>query len=101
MSKATTNAQERTATGARRIHDAGDDDWSLLVRDGDVMAVKQIPYDGQRYVSTEDRQTRADKQSRYRLAADEVVAFYARQVFRADPRAFATLHQRVHEVLGA
>jgi hypothetical protein len=91
-----TNEVEHTASGALVI-DRGDD-WSLLVDDGDVMAVRQIPYDGQEYRSTESRPNRADKRSQFQLAMDEVVAHYARVEHGANPVAFATLHQRVTEV---
>jgi hypothetical protein len=94
--KSTLEPLETTASGAAVI-DRGDD-WSLLVRDGDVMAVRQIPHDGQEYRSTENRRNRADKRSQYQLAMDDVVAHYARVEHDADPVAFATLHQRVQEI---
>lgn len=96
MSTQTTHDLERTASGALVI-DRGDD-WSLLVDDGDVLAVRQIPFDGQEYRSTENRPNRADKRSQFKLAMDEVVAHYARVEHGANPVAFATLHQRVTEV---
>ncbi|WP_049904122.1 hypothetical protein [Halococcus agarilyticus] len=52
-------------------------DYSLAVwEDGVVSAVRSVPYSGQRYYSTEDRRNRPDKNSRYRLDIEEVLAEY-------------------------
>ena len=54
-------------------------DWSLIVDRGEVFAVRQIPYGGQVYYSTEDRPNRVDKTSVYQLDAREVVRRFARE----------------------
>lgn len=51
-------------------------DWSLLVEDGTVMAIKTIPHDGALRYSTEDRPNRTDKNSVYQLDARDVVRRY-------------------------
>lgn len=56
-------------------------DWSLLTKDGDVLAVRTVPHEGQTIYSTEDRPNRADKQSEFRLERSEVVARY---IFRSE-----------------
>lgn len=77
------------------------DGWTLMVRHGDAMAVKEIPYSGQRYISTENRQNRADKNSRYQLVVDDVVAHYVREEYDACPVAFAALLLQTQEAMDA
>jgi len=54
-------------------------DWSLFVEDGDVVAIKTIPYDGALRYSTEDRPNRADKRSEYQLDERTVVRRYVEE----------------------
>ena len=63
----------------RRFIERGDElcEWSLLVKGDDILAVRQIPHDGQVYLSTEDRPNRAGKQSEYQLDVEEVLERYA------------------------
>jgi len=62
----------------RRFIERGEPgEWSLLVRGEDVLAVRQIPHDGQVSLSTEDRPNRPDKQSQYQLDVEEVIEQYA------------------------
>ena len=73
-------------------------DYSLGVwEDGVVTAIRTVPYDGQRRCSTEDRPNRSDKNSRYRLSIDEVLAEY---IERGEPQASVEeLRKRVLSVL--
>lgn len=54
-------------------------DWSLLVEDGDVIAIKTVPHDGALRYSTEDRPNRADKNSEYQLNARTVIRRYVQE----------------------
>lgn len=94
MSTKQTTTQERSVN-TLRIDSRDPDGWTLMIHHGDVMAVKQIPYSGQRYFSTESRPNRADKTSAFGRDVDEVVAFYVREAYDADPVVFATLLKRV------
>lgn len=95
MSKSETTTQERSPT--IRIDSRDPNGWALIVQHDEVMAVKEIPFSGQRYYSTEDRPDRDDKQSTFGHSVDDVVAFYTREAYGADPVVFATLLQRVQE----
>ena len=54
--------------------------WTLYVTEkGTVETSRTIPYDGQRYYSTEDRPNRPDKPSRYQLSVEEVIEKHARE----------------------
>ena len=65
--------------------------------DGVVSAVRSVPYNGQRYYSTEDRPNRSDKNSKFRLTVEEVLAEYIK---RGEPGvSVEELHQRVLSVL--
>lgn len=64
------------ADAVDQVVDEGEE-WSLHVRDGDIFAVKQIPFDGQRYISTEDIENRPGKNSEYQLDAETVIRRYA------------------------
>jgi hypothetical protein len=58
--------------------------WTLRVyQDGVVVTSRTIPYDGQRYYSTEDRPNRADKSSQYKLSVEEVIERHAQACIEA------------------
>jgi len=63
----------------RRYIERGEEfgEWSLLVKGDDVLAIRSIPHQGQRYYSTEDRANRPDKNSEFGLDIEEVVKRYA------------------------
>jgi len=71
----------RTMAGPNRvvIEDHGTWEWTLLVRDGELLAVRSIPYEGQLIYSTEDKPNRAHKNSKFQLAVSEVVRRYVRK----------------------
>lgn len=74
--------QEDVATDGdgRRFIERGEElgEWSLLVdAEGEVVAVRTVPYDGQLVFSTEIRPNRRDKNSEYQLHVVEVVRRYA------------------------
>jgi len=90
----------RTMAGPNRvvIEDHGTWEWTLLVRDGEVLAVKSVPYEGQLIYSTEDRPNRAHKNSEFQLGVSEVVRRY---VHESDTdRDEGELIDRVQVVLG-
>jgi len=53
------------------------DDWSLCVRDGEVVAQKTIPYDGVLTFTTEERDIPAPKKnSEYGMSRRRVIEMY-------------------------
>jgi len=63
----------------RIIHQDGDDhtDWRLQVRDGNLEAARQVPYDGTYRFTTESREYVSQrKNSMYNCDPAEVVEFY-------------------------
>lgn len=75
--------------------------WTLRVyEDGVVQTSRTVPYDGQRYYSTEDRRNRADKSSEYRLSVEEVLDRHAAECEkRGGEVPIDTLRERVLAVL--
>lgn len=74
-------------------------DWSLFVEDGDVVAIKTIPYDGALRYSTEDCPNRGDKNSEYRLDTRTVIEWYVQE--SATESAFGDLVDDVQLALAA
>jgi len=66
-------------TGVDIVHESGDShtDWRLQVRDGELEAAKQIPYDGTLRYTTEQREHVSHrKNSTYNADVSDVVDFY-------------------------
>lgn len=66
-------------TDQRIIHQDGNEhtDWRLQVRDGNLEAARQVPYDGTHRFTTEERQYVSQrKNSMFNCDPEEVVAFY-------------------------
>jgi len=86
----------------RVIERAGEEptDWTLVVTEaGEIIARRQIPFDGVLRFSTESRRTRPRKNSEFGLDPRTVIDRYARRSGTTTPR--PTLIDDVQRALGA
>ncbi len=94
----------RTMPGPNRvvIEDHGTWNWTLIVRDGEVLAVKAIPHEGQLIYSTEDKPNRAHKNSEFQLDVSEVVRRYVKKsrTHSAKDQLYAIAMDLVHDHTG-